>query len=159
MVAENTFREDLYYRLNVMAIVIPPLRERDGDMETLANKLLLKVSDDLGKYMSTISQEAMAYLKAYEWPGNVRELENVLERAINLADSDTILPVHLPYSVTHYNVRKKNKTGSLKQVIEEEKEMIFNIMKETNGNKLKTARRLDISRSSLYDKLEKYGIE
>ncbi len=122
--------------------------------------MLLKVSNELGKYMSGISQEAMAYLNAYEWPGNVRELENVLERAVNLADSDMILPIHLPYSVTQNNVRKRNKTGSLKDIIEEtEKEMILNVMKETKGNKLKTAGRLDISRSSLYDKLEKYGIE
>jgi PAS domain S-box-containing protein len=160
MVKENAFREDLYYRLNVMEIVIPSLRERDGDLEELANKLLLKVSNELGKFMSGISREAMAHLNAYEWPGNVRELENVLERAVNLADSDMILPIHLPYSVTQNNVRKRKKTGSLKDIIEEtEKEMILNVMKETKGNKMKTAGRLDISRSSLYDKLEKYGIE
>ena len=160
MVEKGEFREDLFYRLNVMAIEIPPLREREGDIEVLAHKLIEKLSDQLGKYVSTISEEAMRYLSSYNWPGNVRELENVLERAINLTDGEKILPVHLPYYITQCRKNKHHKKGSLKDIIEEtEKEMIINVLKATNGNKLKTAEILDISRSSLYDKLEKYSLE
>lgn len=160
MVEEGEFREDLFYRLNVMAIEIPPLRDREGDVEPLARKLIEKISNNLGKYVLYISNEAVRCLIAYDWPGNVRELENVLERAINLADGDTILPIHLPYYITQSKLKRQNKKGTLRDIVEEtEKEMILSVLKETKGNKLKTSEILDISRSSLYDKLEKYGIE
>ncbi|MEQ6391359.1 sigma 54-interacting transcriptional regulator [Bacillaceae bacterium S4-13-58] len=99
-VKNKEFRSDLYYRLNVMAIEIPPLRDREGDIEIISKKLVEKLSDQLGKYVTNISKDAMKILVAFDWPGNVRELENILERAINLADGDTILPVHLPYYST-----------------------------------------------------------
>jgi transcriptional regulator with PAS, ATPase and Fis domain len=160
MVEDGEFREDLFYRLNVMAIEIPPLRHREGDVEPIARKLLEKISLDLGKYVLDISQEALKYLLSYDWPGNVRELENVLERAINLADGDIILPLHLPYYITQAKLNKRKKVGTLRDIVEEtEKEMILTVLKETKGNKLKTSEILDISRSSLYDKLEKYGLE
>lgn len=161
MVAEGEFREDLFYRLNVMSIEIPPLRERHGDIDTLVEKLLSKLSDQLGKHVSVVSEDAMTFLRTYHWPGNVRELENVLERAINLTDSETIHPIHLPYSLTTQKKTKKLTTGrTLKDIVEEtEKELIKNCLEETNGNKLKTAEMLAISRSSLYDKIEKYHLE
>lgn len=159
MIAEGTFREDLFYRLNVMAIEIPPLRERDGDLILLAEKLLEKVAEELGKIVPDIAPSTVAILEDYDWAGNVRELENVLERALNLAESTEILPIHLPYAITRHHVHKKVKQGSLKDIMEEtEKEMVLSIMKETGGNKRKAAEKLDISRSSLYDKLEKYEI-
>ncbi|GGM42124.1 hypothetical protein GCM10011351_30250 [Paraliobacillus quinghaiensis] len=158
-VKKKEFRSDLFYRLNVMAIEIPPLREREGDIEIISYKLLEKLSDQLGKFVTHISNDAMKILSAHEWPGNVRELENVLERAINLADSDTILPIHLPYHLKPKSKRVHYKKGTLKEMIEHtEKEMILDLLKETGWNKMKTAEILDISRSSLYDKLDKYGI-
>lgn len=161
LVEEGKFREDLYYRLYVMTIEIPPLREREGDIEELTQILLKKLSNLIGKYVSSISDQAMEILKGHNWPGNVRELENVLERAINLTDSEIILPVHLPtYIYQNKNKKTNEPINSLKNIIEEaEKNTIINCLNATKGNKLKTAKLLDISRSSLYDKLEKYGIE
>lgn len=160
LIDEGKFREDLYYRLNVMTLEIPPLRERHGDIEKLVAMLLKKLSNQLGKYVSNISDKAMEFLMGHSWPGNVRELENVLERAINLTDSDTLLPVHLPVYLTQ-NTRRVlgGPIRPLKDAIEDtEKEAIVRCLEYTNGNKLKTAKLLDISRSSLYDKMERYGI-
>lgn len=160
LIAEGKFREDLYYRLNVMTIEIPPLRERYGDIEQLSSVLLKKLSNQLGRYVPSISDNAMESLMRHNWPGNVRELENVLERAINLTDSDTILPVHLPVYLTQNTKRDLDgPIRSLKDIIEDtEKEAILRCLEYTNGNKLRTAKLLDISRSSLYDKMERYGI-
>src|SRR5690606_29934122 len=112
------------------------------------------------KYVSNISDKALEYLLAHSWPGNVRELENVLERAINLTDSDTILPVHLPVYITQSSRKPiDGPVRPLKDIIEDvEKEAILRCLEYTEGNKLKTAELLNISRSSLYNKMEKYGI-
>lgn len=160
LIQEGKFREDLYYRLNVMTIEIPPLRERLEDIEELARVLLKKLSNQLGKYVSKISDNALEYLLAHSWPGNVRELENVLERAINLTDSDTIIPVHLPVYITQRSTKAiDGPVRPLKDTIEDvEKEAILRCLEYTEGNKLKTAELLNISRSSLYNKMEKYGI-
>ncbi len=160
LVNQGKFREDLYYRLNVMAIELPSLKERDGDIEGLSYLLLKKLSNQLGKYVTTISQESMNYLKTYNWPGNVRELENILERAINLAESDTILPMHLPLYITQNTVRVNDgPIRHLSEIIEEaEKVAIVRCLEYTKGNKLRTAKLLNISRSSLYDKIEKYNL-
>lgn len=161
LVEEGDFREDLYYRLNVMIIEIPPLRDRADDVEEITYILLNKLSNQLGKYISNISEQAMQYITNHNWPGNVRELENVLERAINLTDTDTILPIHLPSYITQKKSKiKSGPVRSLKGLVEEtEKEAIINGLKYTDGNKLRTAKLLDISRSSLYDKIEKYNLE
>ncbi|OCA87963.1 sigma-54-dependent Fis family transcriptional regulator [Bacillus sp. FJAT-27225] len=159
MVEEGTFREDLFYRLNVMSIEIPPLRERENDTEALANMLLKKLSSQLGVYVTAISKHAMEHLLNYHWPGNVRELENVLERAINLTDTNLIQSVHLPYSITKCKKQHKLGTG-LEGILEEtEKEIIKNCLEELNYNKVKVAEILNISRSSLYDKIEKYQLD
>lgn len=161
MVENGTFREDLFYRLNVMSIEIPPLREREDDIVILIQRLLQKLSDQLGVYVGNVSENAMVHLTKYHWPGNVRELENVLERAINLTDTETIHSVHLPYNLTKSKKNSKlGKDRTLKNIIEEtEKEIIKNCLEETNYNKVRVAKLLNISRSSLYDKLEKYGLE
>lgn len=161
LVAKGEFREDLYYRLNVMSIEIPSLNERGNDVEQLAHRLLNKLSNQMGKYVKHFSTNALDYLLSHNWPGNVRELENVLERAINLTDSDTILPVHLPVYITQSTKKtSKGPIRSLKEVVEDtEKEAIVRCLEYTQGNKLKTAKLLSISRSSLYDKIEKYGLE
>ncbi len=160
LINEGKFREDLYYRLNVMTIEIPPLKERYGDIEELVNLFLKKLSNQLGRYVTSISHKAMECLEGHSWPGNVRELENVLERAINLTDSDTILPVHLPvYLTQNTKIVMDGPIRPLKEIIEDtEKEAIMMCLEYTEGNKLKTAKLLDISRSTLYDRMEKYGI-
>ncbi|WP_216637379.1 sigma-54-dependent Fis family transcriptional regulator [Bacillus sp. FJAT-27445] len=161
MVEEGSFREDLFYRLNVMSIEIPPLRERETDTADMAMKLLEKLSSQLGVYVRTISNNAMEHLLNYHWPGNVRELENVLERAINLTDTDTIHSVHLPFTITrNKKLHKLSKGQTLKSILDEtEKEIIKNYLDELNFNKVKVADILNISRSSLYDKIEKYQLK
>ncbi len=160
MVEAGQFREDLYYRLNVMTIEVPPLRERLDDIEPLINYLIEKVCLRLGKYVLGISKEAIQILGSYRWPGNVRELENVLERAINLVEEGEILPIHLPT----YIERKEVKPGvgpvsKLQDILEEvEKEAILRCLQYAKGNKLKTAKLLGISRSTLYEKLQRYRI-
>lgn len=161
LIEEGKFREDLYYRLNVMTIEIPPLRDREGDIEELSYVLLKKLSNELGRYVPRISDKAMESLKSHSWPGNVRELENVLERAINLTDSDTILPIHLPVYLTQdTKMVSHGPMRPLKEIIEDtEKEAILRCLEYTEGNKKRTAKLLNISRSSLYDKLERYGVK
>lgn len=160
LISKEEFREDLYYRLNVMTLEIPPLRERDGDISELITILLKKLSNELGRYVHKVSDEAMKYIIRHDWPGNVRELENVLERAINLTDSDIILPAHLPaYLRQQTGIATHGPIVPLKEIIEDaEKEAILQCLEYTGGNKLQTSKLLNISRSSLYDKIERYGI-
>ncbi|WZL74173.1 sigma 54-interacting transcriptional regulator [Clostridiaceae bacterium 35-E11] len=162
MIEKGEFREDLYYRLNVMSINIPPLRERIEDLEPMVHYLLTKISEEVGNYVTKIAPKAMKYLESYTWPGNIRELENVLERAINLVDYGkeiqvNHLPMHLRKAEVHVKIRGDK---DLKSILEEvEKEAILDCLKRTNGNRTETAKILNISRSSLYEKLWKYGIE
>ncbi|WP_160687092.1 sigma-54-dependent Fis family transcriptional regulator [Clostridium sp. C2-6-12] len=159
LVSEGTFREDLYYRLNVVTIEIPPLRERGSDIILISNHLIKKLSIDLGKKVKGISKEAEQYLKIYEWKGNVRELENVLERAINFMGDREIIDVDdLPKEVTGKKASIIPKR--LQDVLEEsEKNAIILALRASDGNKTKAAKILDIGRTSLYEKIEKYKIQ
>lgn len=159
MVAEGLFRLDLYYRLNVVSIKIPPLRERKEDVPILANHLVKKISEAENIKVEKISDETLEYLKKYDWPGNVRELENVLERAINLLDDDiVIMPKHLPSKIT--GISRYRKINSLKTILEEtEKQAIIDSLIIANGNKTLAAEMLKISRTSLYEKMMKYNID
>lgn len=159
MVAEGLFRLDLYYRLNVVSIKIPPLRERKEDIPILANHLVKKISEAENIKVEKISDETLEYLKKYDWPGNVRELENVLERAINLLDDDiVIMPKHLPSKIT--GISRYRKINSLKTILEEtEKQAIIDSLIIANGNKTLAAEMLKISRTSLYEKMMKYNID
>lgn len=163
LVREGEFRKDLYYRLNVMTLSIDPLRSRKEDIEPLADFFIKKLSDEMGRYVKYITPEAMKYLKEYDWPGNIRELENIIERAINLLDSDMVIkPIHIPTKIIQ-GTYKGNSTGEarvLKDILENvEKEVILQTLKENEGNKQKTAKDLSISRTSLYQKLKQYGVE
>ncbi|OOM72693.1 nitrogen fixation protein VnfA [Clostridium puniceum] len=153
LVSEGKFREDLYYRLNVVTIEIPPLRERGNDIILISNHLIKKLSFDLDKKVIGISKEAEHYLKTYEWKGNVRELENILERAINIMEDREIINVQdLPKEITGKKpslVPKK-----LQDVLaESEKNAIILALRATDGNKTKAAKILDIGRTSLYEKI------
>lgn len=161
-IKENEFREDLYYRLNVINIEVPPLRDRKEDIELLSLKLMEKLSNSLGHYVSNITVEALECLKAYNWPGNIRELENIIERAINMVDNETIELFHLPQYIL---VKNQNiyteipKIQNLKEAVEEvEKTTISNCLIAVQHNKLKAAKLLGISRTSLYEKIEKYKL-
>ena len=162
-VKNGTFREDLYYRLNVMRIVLPPLRERKEDIKEIANSLRIKVASRLNIYTEGISKEAVQCLTNYNWPGNIRELENVIERAINYLDSDLIIrPEHLPEKFIKNKFKRYYDTEnvSLKCILQGvEKEVISNCLKANNWNKNKTSKILEISRAGLYKKIEEYNLE
>jgi len=159
MVNEGHFRLDLFYRLNVVNIRVPSLRERREDIPVLAKYLMEKISEKEGIRVDGISFKALDFLKNYDWPGNVRELENTLERAINFMDDETrILAKHLPPKIT--GISSYDSMRTLKETIEEiEKEVILNRLILAKGNKSEAAETLGISRTSLYDKLLKYNIE
>lgn len=167
-IKDGSFREDLYYRLNVINIEVPPLRCRKEDMDVLTFKLMNKLSEQLGRYVNSISNEALEALKAYNWPGNIRELENIIERAINLTDKECIEIQHLPVYLLEYqsvpeaDIDKKpthEPLLTLRNAVEEvEKAMIIRTLKAVKGNKLQAAKLLEISRTSLYEKVDKYLI-
>lgn len=160
-IENGNFREDLYYRLNVVPIDIPPLRERLDDLPQLVDTLMKKVSNQIGKYVTDINEDCMKVLSQYHWPGNVRELENVLERAINMSDSTTLFPSHLPiYLATSAKNIIVGPIRPLKEAMDElEKQLILDTLKHTKWNKKKTADLLQIGRSSLYEKMAKHQIE
>ncbi|MCL5422115.1 MAG: sigma-54 dependent transcriptional regulator [Nitrospirae bacterium] len=161
-IKEKAFREDLYYRLNVIEIRIPPLRERKEDILMLVNHFLKRYSEENKKTIKGFDSDAMGILMKYEWPGNVRELRNVTERAVVLCPGDVITAAELP------EVLKKNgsappgqqETSSLKlSVSEYEKTVILNVYHAQNRNKEETAKVLGVDLATLYRKLKKYGIE
>ncbi|WP_324823439.1 sigma-54 interaction domain-containing protein [Sinanaerobacter sp. ZZT-01] len=158
LIDQEQFRSDLFYRLNVISITIPPLRERREDIPLLVNSLIEKLSQKEGVPVQGISSRAMEYLKRYDWPGNVRELENILERAINFIDDDLIIKTkHLHNKLTGIPCDEISKT--LKNILEEtERLTIVNAMMQNNSKKSVVAKKLGISRTSLYEKLEKYNI-
>ncbi|MGG7099086.1 sigma-54 interaction domain-containing protein [Clostridium sardiniense] len=161
-IEEGQFREDLYYRLNVIRISVPPLRNRKKDIEPLANILKRKVADKLGIYVEGISKEAMERLKEYDWPGNIRELENAIERSINMLDSDIyIQEKHLPEKLIQKKSKyiRDTKGKYLKDIVAEvEKEVISDCLKDVEWNKNKAAKILGISRVGLYKKIEYYNL-
>lgn len=158
LVSSGKFRADLFYRLNVVTINIPPLRNRLDDIELLTYHLVDKICNRLGKYIKHVSDEALMYLKNYDWPGNIRELENVLERAINILDKEVIIEArHLPKEITGRLINGELKP--LRDVVAHAEALaIKDALRMSKGNKSKACRALGISRAALYDKMEKYNI-
>src|SRR5207247_967334 len=115
LIAEGRFREDLYYRINVIPISLPPLRERREDISLLAEHFVAKYTDQMGKSISGISHQAMELLMAYDWPGNIRELENVMERAVALEPTPAILPDSLPSTVRGETMRSSAASVSVSE--------------------------------------------
>lgn len=159
LVREGKFREDLYYRINVVAVDLPPLRERREDIGVLARHFLHKYTVENGKQLRGISPEALALLEAAPWPGNVRELENVIERAVLLADDDEINPGHLPRHLQHPPPAEpggSESDGSLEQV---GRNHIIEVLRSTEGNKAKASAILGINRTTLWRMMQKLKIE
>jgi len=154
-IEKQEFREDLYYRLNVVNIELPPLRERKEDVPLLAEHFLNKFAMENQKEITGFSPEAMELVLDYDWPGNVRELENAIERAVILAKDSIIIIADLPkenLSVAYSTTPRKN----LKEV---EKGHILDILRETGENYSEAARILGISRMTLYNKAKEYGFD
>jgi len=162
-IEKNLFREDLYYRINVMPIRLPPLRERGEDIPLLARLFMEKFSAQLDTAVQSISPAAMSQLLEHAWPGNVRELENVIQRAVVLAEGTELLPEHLPDSLgpdaMHREIASLADGDSLKEARRElEKIMITRALKKTGGNRSQASRLLEISHPSLLSKMKQYGI-
>ena len=155
LVKEGKFREDLYYRLNVFTIHIPPLRERKGDIPLLAHFFLHKLTTIMNKPIKKINDEAMDFLTEYDWPGNVRELENAIERAVVIGKCDTIMVEDLPFHIATNHINTESGDKSLAAV---EKKYILQILNENNWNISRSAQQLQIDRVTLYNKINKYGL-
>jgi two-component system, NtrC family, response regulator HydG len=163
MVKEGRFREDLFYRLNVVAIGLPPLRDRPGDVDELARHFVARLSPRMGRKVKGVAPEALELLRRHAWPGNVRELENVIEQALVFAEGELVRPEDLPDVVRRVSAAPvlPVPTGdrSLTDILEElEKGLILAAYEKARHVKAETARLLGIKPSALYYKLEKYGI-
>ncbi len=162
-VQKGSFRQDLYYRLNVVNLHIPPLRDRKDDIPLLVNYFLAK--HPLSGRSISVSREALRRLQEYDYPGNARELENIIERSLALCDSSEIKPYHLPSELTHspqFQPPNLEIINSSKSLGENEREYILSVLKSVDGNKTKAAKIIGIDRVSLWRKLKKYennGIE
>jgi len=177
-VREGRFREDLYYRLNVVPLFLPPLRDRREDIPILVKHFLQKVNQEHKKSVEYVSDEAMNYLMSYAWPGNVRELQNAIERAVVLCQSDTLtqelLPIpggkglaaltafHPPVNASHIESefsQQDTEKGSLPDRVENlEKAMISKVLSQTEGNQRKAAKNLGLTERMLGYKIKKYGL-
>ncbi len=160
-VRQGKFREDLYYRINVLTIDLPPLYERVGDVRLLAEHFLQIYSSQHKKDKLGITDEAMQYMERYPWPGNVRELENVIERAALLSKSKFIRPEDLPDTVKQEQNKqeKKYKSMNLKDALAgPEKDIIRQALETNQWNRQETAKALDINRTTLFKKMKQYGL-
>ncbi|MGR3318753.1 MAG: sigma-54-dependent transcriptional regulator [Candidatus Anammoxibacter sp.] len=155
-VANKGFREDLYYRLNVFPIEIPPLRERKEDIILLAKHFVKKFNSECGKDIRVISDDAQKLLYEYEWPGNVRELANVIERAMILSNGDTINPDNM--ALDNKIMLDKDSDNDNCTLAEMERKHIINVLENENGQRVSTARILGINRTTLYNKMKEYGL-
>jgi two-component system response regulator AtoC len=154
-IEKQEFREDLYYRLNVVNIELPPLRERKEDVPLLAEHFLHKFAMGNKKEITGFSHEALEFVLDYDWPGNVRELENAIERAVILAKDSIITIVDLPQE----NLPLARLASTGKNLKEVEKNHVLNVLRETGGNYSEAARILGISRMTLYNKAREYGFD
>ncbi len=161
-VKKGAFREDLYYRLNVIHIELPPLRDRREDVEPLANYFLAKYIKETGKKIGQIAPKALASLVGYDWPGNVRELQNAIERAVVLCRGDVITPRELPRDVagdSEICLSLPQQGGNLTEILEDlERQLIIQTLRQQGASQTKAADILGIARTTLRYKMEKYGL-
>jgi len=164
LVEKGEFRKDLYYRIKVMVIELPPLSDRKEDIPILTEYFITQLGKEMGKEIKGVNSQALDLLLAYSWPGNIRELKNVMERATILAKGDCIIPEDLPLELRK-NIRGlsiavsgENWTGkdSLLPLVDVERNYILKVLHERGGNKSETARILGVSRSTLREKLNRY---
>jgi len=157
LVRAGTFRQDLFFRLNVVQIKLPPLRERKSDIPVLVSSFLEKFSDAKAPVRS-ISEDAMRRLMAYDWPGNVRELENAVERAVALGSGPILHVGDLPSNLQYAQTERFAEQNELVPLEELERRAIFHALRETSGDKLAAARLLGIGKTTLYRKLKQYEV-
>ncbi|MBI4823490.1 MAG: sigma-54-dependent Fis family transcriptional regulator [Nitrospirae bacterium] len=159
-IKDGSMRQDLYFRLNVVSLHIPPLSERKDDIPLLSYYFLKKHSTLMKKDVSEISEEVLSVLMNYDFPGNVRELENIIERGVALTNGSTIEIAHLPLDLRELSIRTfRKKEGKIPSLEEQEEAYIKWVLKEVGGNKTLASQILGIDRVSLWRKLKKYGLE
>jgi len=159
MVRQGTFREDLYYRINVIKLELPPLRERKEDSPLLIDHFIKTFDSIQNKGIDGISDEALACLMAYDYPGNVRELENIIERSFILCKSKLITPAHLPEPVCGPSSAHDTESDDVTTFKDVEAAFLLNALKRNGWNRLQTARELGIHKSTLFRKIKSLGIE
>ncbi|MFZ5979100.1 MAG: sigma-54-dependent transcriptional regulator [Candidatus Zixiibacteriota bacterium] len=164
LIRNRIFREDLYYRLSVFPMEIPPLRERQDDIKALADYFIVKYCREMKKASKSLTREAVDLLEKYHWPGNVRELENTIERAVILAEGKKISPEHLAVRLKRSEDIQLRDGAGLKEIgahaqMQAERATIIRVLKEVRGNKRKCAVVLKIDYTTLFDKIRKYNIE
>lgn len=162
LIKEGKFREDLYYRLNVVSLFIPPLRERAEDVAELSIYFISKFNMEFGLNVKDMDKEVWDLSYNYHWPGNVRELENIIERAFNLVDGEYISMSHLPHYLQKFGkgARRSLNNKTLPALLDQvEKEALLEALSSTGGNKMQAAKILGISRAWLYKKMKQYGIK
>jgi len=161
-VADGRFRQDLYYRINVINVELPPLRERIADIPLLARHFLRRVCEECHKNVHDLSEEAVTALQRYNWPGNVRELQNVIERAVLLGKGDSIRPEDLPATLAAAAPVSVSTLGSyrLKQALATpERQIILEVLEAHNWCRQAAAAALGINRTTLYKKMKRLGLE
>jgi len=158
MVRIKKFRMDLYYRLNIMQVVLPPLRDRDNDVEELATTFLTFFAGEFDEKVLQISDKALQVMRAYQWPGNVRELRNVMERAMLKCSGKELELDCLPHSMQEHERTTEENTANM-DLIAKEQELMLAALKQHKWNKTKAAKELNISRSALRYRLKKHGID
>jgi DNA-binding NtrC family response regulator len=163
-ISEKRFREDLYYRLSVFPIQVPPLRERREDVTKLAEYFVQRYCNEMSKPIKKLSQEALKLMDHYHWPGNVRELENTVERAVILCEGRYINPEHLAIRVRSDDEIRLREGAGLKEIGQHaqmiaERAAIIRVLSDTRGNKRKTAEILKIDYTTLFEKLKRYEID
>jgi transcriptional regulator with PAS, ATPase and Fis domain len=167
LVKEGRFREDLFYRLNVVRIGLPPLRERREDITMLAHHFLQKFSGGTTSQITGFVPDALELLQRYHWPGNVRELENAIERAVSLSHGPLVLPDDLPDTIRNAGAmscddtvgKGSGKEEALLTLDEVQKRHLMRVLRETGGNKARAAKILGIDRRTLYRMAERFGLE
>lgn len=155
-VKSGNFREDLYYRLNVVMLTVPPLRERGEDIKLLVDAFAKKFADKNKRQLTGITPLCMELLEIYSWPGNVRELENAIERGIILMRGEELTETSLPLSVQKQKGQTQHEKKVGKSLFEAERILVRQTLEETGGNKSEAARRLGVTRKTLQNKLNKY---
>ncbi|MCP3914796.1 MAG: sigma-54-dependent Fis family transcriptional regulator [bacterium] len=160
MVEEGAFREDLFYRLNVLSIVVPPLRERPEDITPISTHFLAHFGSELGRDFTGFSEGALERLRSHVWPGNVRELRNTIERAAILADEGQILPEHLGLAPSSRAAEPSAQTAVETFDLRSMEELVIRrALEACAGNRSQAARKLGINRTTLYNKIKAYGLE
>ena len=159
LVDQGTFREDFYYRINVLPIWIPPLRERTGDIPLLAESFFQRICLKSEKRIQGITNEALDFMIRYPWPGNVRELKSTLEYAFVACQRSMIGPEHLPPNILNMEDPHETSNPSSVGLNEIKKRRLMHALKQSGGNQSQAARILGISRTSVWNQIKKYGIK